>query len=477
MDIERKSYKVHYLRNSRALTLEGLAKNYIYLFFLYITFETLILNFISMIASPLMALVRYGLEGLGYIIALFLVLAFKRLKFSKFDYAVLATIFVGILSSLINFVNPVIFLIGARYLLRYLYIYFIIVYCHWNDEDTGKLYKILRIIMIIQIVLVAFQLVNRNLADSILEPHYGEIINNINSMMTQNKSKLAVYGSLGRYNLFGYFSTLAIWYWIAEINTNKGKKRVLPNIMLIIWLAMLVISYSRQTIVGIIIAYVFYMLIGKKLSVKQLALLIGIGLVVLMLVIGAASFKIADNYTEVGIGITSGTLYDRYVSMFSLKFLKIDYEGYGRTWFMSEGIRRLLAVKPMLGFGLGMYGCPDTLSMTEFLYDELGIPTTYYMDVYVGCLIGQIGLVGFILYMFAYCNILNRCKRVMKNIKGSVQLQKLAIITFGIILSTLVMMFFSSSLCNRIMALYVWMFIGIFKSADGSYLKHNNEGK
>lgn len=146
--------------------------------------------------------------------------------------------------------------------------------------------------------------------------------------------------------------------------------------------------------------------------------------------------------------------------MFSLDFLKIDFEGRGRTWFITEGILRLLSKNPVFGYGIGMYGCPDTLRMNTYVYELLNIPTTYYMDVYIGCIIGQIGLVGFFVYMEAYTNVLKISKKVFKSNNVSPERIKIAIITFGVILSTLVMMMFSSSLCNRVMALYVWIFIG-----------------
>ena len=182
---------------------------------------------------------------------------------------------------------------------------------------------------------------------------------------------------------------------------------------------------------------------------------------VVILVINAASFVISGDYTSTGVGVVTGSVYDRYVSMFSLRFLQIDYEGYGRTWFISEGIRRLLCSKPFLGFGLGMYGCPDTLTMSSAVYDLLDIPTTYYMDVYLGCLLGQIGIFGTFTYLASYFSIMKHSKNMlnMSNNKNSI---KLSVITFGVIVSSIIMMFFSSSLCNRVMAYYMWLMIGLF---------------
>lgn len=444
------------------LSLNKFCQLYIHLYFIYITFEAVILNVIRDSPNIVLIIVRYGLEGFGYglLVILMALKCHKKFRLSRFDKYILCTIAAAILSSIINIVEFKIFLIGFRYLFRYLFIYGIIRLSMWNVADLNRFYKTLRIVMIIQIALVIFQLIDRNTADAILEPKFGEIIANVNSTMTQLSSKFAIYGSLGRYNLFGYFSTLAIWYWIAELESNKRYK-IKSKIMLFIWVIMLIVSFSRQTIVGIFIAFFIYILMKKRVSYGQFFIIICSGLMAIILaVLAATSFAIASNYTQTGIGVVSGTIYDRYVSMFSFDFFKIDFEGRGRTWFVTEGIIRLLKFNPIVGYGVGMYGCPDTLILSNYVYERLNIPTTYYMDVYVGCIIGQIGLLGLIIYMLAYANMIKKCSLIIKKKFEFSESKKLSIITFGLIISTLVMMLFSSSLSNRIMALYVWIFIG-----------------
>lgn len=431
--------------------------------FFYITFETIILNALNVIAPGFMAVVRYGIEGIGYVL-LFMVFVIRIHDVKKiifFDYLIIATIFISIATSIVNTDSIQIFVIGFRYLLRYLYIYLLIRYINFADYEIIKIFRMIRIVMIIEIILVIWQIIDPNSSYIVLFPHYRNIIEGFNSALNTVISKLAVFGSLGRYNLFGYFITLAIWYWIAEQNEKKTKKNLL---MIIVWILLLVISFSRQTIIGIIGAYILYVFSKKKITLKHLLFIIGIFSVLIILFIKAFSFTIPDNYTNVGIGTVNSSIYDRYISMFSLQFLQIDYEGYGRTWFLSEGILRLIKEKPLFGFGIGMYGCPDTLKSTTYLYNKLGIPTTYYMDVYLGCLIGQIGIIGTAIYLSLYINIAAKAKAVFTKKKNDVLYRKLSIITFGIVVSALIMIFFSSSLCNRVMAYYLWLFIGLFVS-------------
>lgn len=444
----------------KQVNISIIIQNYIFIMFIFITFETIILNFTSDISRGLLPVVRYGIEGAGYILLIFCLFTRRCIKFKLhiFDKLILCTIVISIISSLFNFVEPRIFVIGARYLLRYLYLYILIRMAGLDETAVQRFFKILVNTMYIEILLVIWELLHRQSADLVLFPRYGNIVEGFSAALNTVSSKWAVYGSLGRYNLFGYFCVLAIWYWIAECETKRNKK---SQFMVAIWLFLLVISFSRQTIVGIFGAYIIFLVLKKKINWKQMLIVVISVVTVIVLIINAATFVISGDYTSTGIGVVTGSVYDRYVSMFSLRFLQIDYEGYGRTWFISEGIRRLLASKPLLGFGLGMYGCPDTLKMSSEVYDLLDIPTTYYMDVYFGCLLGQIGLLGTFTYLASYFSIIKYSKNTVNrsNNKDSI---KLSIITFGVVASSIIMMFFSSSLCNRVMAYYMWLMIGLF---------------
>lgn len=465
-----------YVKRRYRCTFSNLCHMYIRMFIIYITFETPILNLASAISPSILPLIRYGVEGLGYILLVFGMVSRKngnKARITYFDILIAITIIIGIVSSLVNIVPIAIFGIGLRYLLRYLCVYMLIRLSKWEFKYIDGSYELIKKIMIIEVILVVWQFVSRETSNVFLYPNYGKILENIGSSINAVSGTYAIYGSLGRYNLFGYFATLAIWLLIAEIEVRESKSVL--NLM--IWSILLVLSFSRQTIVGIIAAYIVYLYMKKRITKKQVLLICLIGLVVLALVLNAANYMIEEDYTSTGVGVATGGIYDRYISMFSLDFLKIDYEGKGRTWFLTEGMRLLVSSKPVLGYGLGMYGCPDAISLNSSVYTLLKIPTTYYMDVYIGCVIGQIGLLGFYAYMSAYVWVLKKCMACINATEEDIRIKKLAIITFGILLSSLIMMFFSSSMCNRIMALYVWVFIGLFlniRSKDNNYAIADN---
>ena len=119
-----------------------------------------------------------------------------------------------------------------------------------------------------------------------------------------------------------------------------------------------------------------------------------------------------------------------------------------------------------------MYGCSDTIYMDYSVYQNLGIPKTYYMDVFIGCIIGQVGLLGFATYMLSYKKVMQKCLYFFDGKTNNIIIRQTAIITFGVIVSSLLMMMFSSSLSNRLMGFYLWLFIGIFVST----INKNNIG-
>ena len=387
------------------ISINKLIHCYVYMMFVYLSFEPVILNIVNMISSSLLFPVRYSFEVIGYILLgialIFKGVAGKTIKFNKLDLYITLTILVSVVSSMLYTSSFAVFLIGFRYFFRYVYIYILIRLSDWGTEQSKKIYKILLGILFIEYILCLWQLLDRSSSDLLLMPSYGEVIEGINSMMEQLSAELAVYGSFGRYNMLGYFLTLAIWYIMAERESCRDDERRKYTILLVLSFVLLFLSYSRQTLVAIVLAFIIFKLHKSKYGFKQLmtvSLAILITAATVFFVSAQSTLNLADTS---GVGIVSGSISDRYLSMLNLDFFVIDYIGYGRTWFITDGIALLLSENPVLGYGLGMYGCPDTISLDPSVYHMLGIPMTYYMDVFIGCIIGQVGLLGFLVYMKA----------------------------------------------------------------------------
>ena len=455
------------------ISINKLIYCYVYMMFVYLSFEPVVLNVVNMISSSLLFPVRYSFEVVGYVLLvvtlIFKGMTGKKIKFNKLDLYITLTILVSVVSSMLYTSSFAVFLIGFRYFFRYVYIYILIRLSDWGTEQSKKIYKILLGILFIEYILCLWQLLDRSSSDLLLMPSYGEVIEGINSMMEQLSSDLAVYGSFGRYNMLGYFLALAIWYIMAERESCRDDERRKYTILLLLSFVLLFLSYSRQTLVAIVLAFIMFKLHKSKYGFKQLMTVSFITLVTVVTVFFVTAQSTLNLADTSGVGIVSASISDRYLSMLNLDFFIIDYIGYGRTWFITDGIALLLSENPVLGYGLGMYGCPDTISLDPSVYHMLGIPMTYYMDVFIGCIIGQVGLLGFLVYMKAYMVILKDAVKCSTHTLGnSREYIVTAITTYGVVLSTLLMMMFSSSLSNRVMGFFVWLMIGMMISMKQS---------
>lgn len=428
---------------------KNISKIYIFILCFYLSFETLILNYIP---GSVTGLLRYGIEVLGYGILLFVFILEGRIRITRELRAVFTFAVVGLVSAILNWEKPMLFILGTRWVLRYVYVYWIIIQCRWSRKDIAQFFKMIRIIMVINIFLCVFQMANRPLADSILMPHYENIFSDIDSYAVQGKSDYALYGSFGRYGEFAYFIVYAMWLWIAEMLVKQGSRRWKNWLMLAVWAILLVFSYARQAMVAMVISVLLFMLINKNIHLQK----IHIGLIVVAMGVCVLLLPFADRI-ETGAGVIGENITSRYASIFTGSFISSDFYGHGRTWFYTVGAYRLLSHKPLFGFGIGRYGCQTAITYDLSVHKQLSIPTGASMDVYWVSILGQVGLIGLLCLAVVYIMPIKEAFRIINVDSGTDKLaNKVAVLIAGSLMCGLVMTFFGSSLSDRYMAFYLW---------------------
>lgn len=428
-----------------------ICKLYIYVFCLYISFETIILN---VLPTSVIGIVRYGTEVLGYVALLIIVILRRgKIEIRKSEKNILFFFLIVIVNIFVNMVDAKIAILGMRWIMRYLYIYFMIYLSGWSKKDINNFLHLIKVIMIIEIGLSVFQLLARDLADMFLLPHYGSIIDGINAYSLQGESQYAIFASFGRYGEFGYFITFALWIWFAEYcSAETFKSKSISRYMIITWLVLLLLSYCRQEIVAIMIGILFFIIAYKnlKFTKKQTTfLIIGLAILLPMTMVFISSF-------ESGRGTINEGIAQRFFSVFSKEFIMLDYLGKGRTWFYTTGLFKLLSHKPLLGFGIGRYGCQTAIQYDDSVHQLLNIPTRFSMDVYVVSIIGQLGLVGVFALGRVYFNSIKSSKKMFCSEKYDRFSKKISMITYGLCISSIVLTLFSSSLSDRYLAFYLW---------------------
>ncbi len=136
-----------------------------------------------------------------------------------------------------------------------------------------------------------------------------------------------------------------------------------------------------------------------------------------------------------------------------------DIHNYGRLYFIFIVGKLFLQEVPLLGVGMGMYGTEPAISLNPSVYVYYNIPTQYSMDVFWISILGQVGLIGLILWVSIYIVCFIKSIKLFKAPSNNfVRWFTLGYATnIGVIL---IESFFSSNLNDRYQSFYFWSLTG-----------------
>lgn len=440
-------------------------KIWIYVYLVYLVLENILFSTVFRYNS---GLIKYGFEAFSYVVLLIVLLKVfksnKKIEFNKIDFSILTFVVVCLISAFINNVDFKIAILGLRWFLRYIVIYYIVKLNYWSLEDIKRIIKYILGIAIFEVVLGLIQLRYESILRSFLVPNTYDI-DSINVYGEIVSSKYAIYGTFGRYNEYAFFLLIVIALLISYYELMIKRKYL--KTMLLITISCLVLSYSRQGVLGIIVAWIIIVLSKKNLKTKRAT-------IITLLVISVFSLLIFFSINQVsGKGTIYSGITERFSSIFSIEAWEFDYYNRGRLYFMTDVNKIFLTTKPLFGYGVGMYGTDPAIRYNPEVYLQLGIPIRFSMDVFWTSIIGQIGLVGTISFLFIYIVVY---KEFSKNlIESKNPYNRIISLSVDIlILATVVMSFFSSAFGDRYLMFFLWVFIGFrdyFKSNSQVQLK------
>jgi hypothetical protein len=365
---------------------------------------------------------------------------------------------------LLNGVSIKIFILGLRWIIRDVYIYLIIKFSFFSSKDKQNIINIVLIIGFFESILGFSQIFFREKLAVILSPKALEIGDSVIEI-TQATSKFAIYGTLGRYSEFGLFIGIVMIVLMGVMFTSENKN-INHKSLFLIYSAALIFSYARQATLCVIIIGIFmvYRLNNKKIN--RIKIILTLAIVILTIL----TFISIDDLQNVTTASISQGIFDRYLGIFTQKYWQDSYNSKGRVYFFISVLAIFFKTKPMLGYGVGMFGTRTALLYDTSVYNNLNIPTMFSMDVYWVSIIGQIGIIGLIFLVGVY---LIACKKsYFKFIKKQNIIEKrISLITYMIIILGFLVSFFGASFSNRYLAFYVWLFIGL--SANKSVIYPN----
>ncbi|MDM5157373.1 O-antigen ligase family protein [Bacillus sp. DX1.1] len=425
-------------------------KLWLYYLIIYFPLETII---VKNLPNQVAIILKYSIEPISILLLLFIICKkciTKNLNFKIVgSVGILLVLFlmVSIVSSILNDVSFNVFLLGARWFLRYIPILLIVTLLDWRVEEIRKFFLIIFGIILVENAIGFLQLLGGETVSQFLKPGVLEITDKITQELDQGMSQYAVYSTFGRYSAFALFlSTFFVFIFANCILTKK-------NILLLLCTGfMLVLTYARQAVLGVIVGIVIMAILHTNKKLK-LAVIICLALV-------SISFLSFLQTTQgfVANDISQG-LTNRFFGALTYENFLFDINNYGRLYFIFVVGKLFLHEAPLLGVGMGMYGTEPAVSLDPSIYIYYNIPIQYSMDVFWVSILGQVGMLGILLWVLIYILCFTKSVKLFK-LTSNKFIKWFALgyaANIGVILFE---SFFSSNLNDRYQSFYFWLLTG-----------------
>ncbi len=431
----------------------------------YLPFEPFVLKFIP---DSIYVFVRFASEGLIYLIAgvVFWRWLTGKLSIKKTALDTPFVLFIATLiaSALIQFVPIPVALLGLRQILRFMIVFFLVVYLQPSKEYIKRLTTALFIVVILQGVIGIAQSFAGEPLDQFLisseERTLGELT------LTGGVEQFwdpgsRVFATLGRYDRLGNFLYIFLLIASGFLYTLGSRTKKLEPILwwvFVLGIPTLVLTYSRSSWFGFLLGFLFIGLVVKR-DRRVFA-----GLIASMLVI--LGYLAASGLTVGLIAEGPGqTLSERFFESFSYTRWRGEYEGLGRVFWYVHTPLNVVAASPIFGWGPGQFGGGAVAALHNTrVYEQLGLPfgvfgTEGFIDNNWFTIWGEAGTLGLIFFLWLSIALFRRALWTYHTSRDP-YVQGLSI-GFAAVLLALALNGLTSTVFEiRTVAFYVWLYGG-----------------
>lgn len=434
----------------------------------YLPFEPFLLKWIP---DDIYIFVRYGSELVIYmLVGAAIVRMFweeKKWKRSAFDIPALFFALAIIASIVVNVVDPTVALLGARQLLRFILLFFVVIQMEPSKKWMKSLLITLTAVAGMQITLGGLQAITGGSLDTFLLPSERRTLGNI--QLTEGTDQFwdpgqRVFGTMGRYDQLGIFLALVFLLLVAFLYDERTGKRmkVMSIILLALGLPVLVLTYSRSAWFGFILGFLFLAIVLKKDTRVMIAAIITPFLM--------ATYIFGSNLiVNTLIDTPEQTVAERFFEAFSYERWRGEYIGFGRLYWIVETFVTVLPSSPLFGVGPGQYGGGAAAALgNTVVYDRLSLPfgvygTGGYIDNNWLSLWGEVGTIGLGAFLWLYIGLFLLCVHAARHHEDK-DIRALAAGTAAVLLAFSVNASLATFLEVRTMAPYVWVLGGLVVS-------------
>jgi len=448
---------------------------------IFLPFEPFILKFIP---DDVYFFARYFSELLIYLLCAVVVwqrvIGKLRSATSPINLPFVLFLVVAGSSAIINFVEPSIAILGLRQIVRFILVFFVVIYLRPSRPYVKKLTWAILVVVLFEAGLGISQAIIGEPLDLLLIPSetrtFGEMI--LAAGVTQTwEFGSRVFATLGRYDRLGTFLAFFLTIGAAmlyEIRKGSEKDKRFIWLIFLLGLPALVLSYSRSAWFGFLLGFLFIALWIKK---DRRVFVATISIIILMASYLAYSGLVVRNL----IDTPQQPLAERFFEAFSYERWRGEYAGLGRLYWMVQTVTTVVPASPLFGFGPGQYGGGAVAALTNTrVYEQLGLPfgvygTDGYIDNNWFSLWGETGTLGLIFYLWMYGALFFYSLKVYKKSKDDPFVRALSLGFAAAMIAVALNAFLATFLEVRTLAFYLWLYGGFVVVLGGSRGKGSGE--
>ncbi|MDC3416695.1 O-antigen ligase family protein [Aquibacillus salsiterrae] len=322
-----------------------------------------------------------------------------------YEWAYLAFCVVGAISALITGVSPTAIIFQLRKFLTMYLLFYGIKRLSWTSQDFTTIAKV---IVGVGVVLSLHGFVEKLSQRNWLLPDAWV------DMFVSQANADRIYGLIGNPNSMGLYMIIAIMVTFMLLRTTNDKRWY---IALSLFVGTMLLTYSRGTFLGFLIAGAVYLALSKRwIILKQLAIATIAGLILVYLPIDFADQALENAGVEQSDGVKGESSDDNggLAGRFNNKEEIERSSNSGRVFFVKKGFEIFMDY-PIIGTGFGTFGDSAALVYSSPIYEDYGIAGIYdyldkdfYSDNQYIQIIVQTGAVGVILFAIFLLNMAYR---------------------------------------------------------------------
>jgi O-antigen ligase len=454
----------------------------------YLPFEPVILKYTP---DEIYLYARFFSEGIIYLLAA--VVAWRVLKGTcrarptPIDLPFVLFLVILLASSLVNAVEPSIAILGSRQILRFILIFYIVVYLKPDRAYVRTLTGIMFLVVGVESLIGLTQSFVGTPMDTFLLPSESHSFGGIT--LTGGVAQFwdpgsRIFATLGRYDCLGnflYFFLLIAVGLFYELRNKAGvvgehvarllssRSDLIP--LFLLGIPALILTYSRSSWFAFLLGFLFIGAVMKR--DRRVVIAFASCAIVAAAYIGVSGLNVRFITEAPG-----QTLVERFYETFSYARWRGEYYGLGRLFWMVQTPLTVIPASPLFGFGPGQFGGGAVAALGNgSVYEQLGLPYGVYgtegiIDNNWFSLWGETGTLGLIFFLWIYVAILRQCLRVYRTSRDA-HTRAIAIGTMAALLGVALNAFLSTVFEIRTLAFYLWMYAGFVVV----FAEENRKGK